>query len=180
MNTAIWKYRIRLLGWWPAYRIYLASPFWKNKRKKRLKIDKNECRTCGEDGSSYGLQIHHKPQAYSRIPNECVYDDLITLCSMCHDAITNTIRARRNQSKNIQVPTYTTGKRSERTNFYVARIEVQFEERTGMRADPTQRRSSEPVKPFRERDEAVYQQKEQDRRRSRNDCSVSIPWGIVR
>lgn len=68
-----------------------ATP-WRDKRKQRLEIDKHKCRTCGHDGSTWQLEIHHI--SYERYGDEDVEKDLITLCSSCHKAITESIRRR--------------------------------------------------------------------------------------
>jgi 5-methylcytosine-specific restriction endonuclease McrA len=79
---------------------YYRSTLWKSKREKRLEIDKKECRFCG--ATEY-LQVHHKPQSYSKIPEESVEDGLTTLCVSCHDAITNKIRAERYEGRPIMI-----------------------------------------------------------------------------
>jgi 5-methylcytosine-specific restriction endonuclease McrA len=103
MDKQYWQNLIDQKGWWGAYSIYLSSKDWKNKREKRLKIDNGECRTCG---SQEKLEIHHKPMAYKKIPNENVNDDLTTLCGTCHESITNSIRQRRYQDRDIEVQNY--------------------------------------------------------------------------
>lgn len=100
MTKKQWLKQVKKLGWWPAYSHYLSSPSWKSKRSKRLKIDRYECRTCG---SKEDLQVHHKPKAYEIIPNESVKDDLVTLCEICHMAITNSIRERRFKGRDMKL-----------------------------------------------------------------------------
>jgi len=77
------------------YEEYIASPAWSEKRKERLVIDHHRCRICGEDGSRFQLEVHHIPDSYAKIPNESVEDDLITLCSRCHELATSVIREDR-------------------------------------------------------------------------------------
>jgi 5-methylcytosine-specific restriction endonuclease McrA len=103
MDKQAWQNLVNQKGWWGAYAIYLSSKDWKNKREERLKIDNGECRTCGNQER---LEIHHKPQAYIKIPNENVNDDLTTLCGICHEAITSSIRQRRYLSRDIEVQNY--------------------------------------------------------------------------
>ena len=70
------------------YERYIASAAWAAKRAARLALDGGRCRLCDEDGTRYGLEVHHRPSSYALIPNESVEDDLITVCSRCHDPIT--------------------------------------------------------------------------------------------
>ena len=66
-----------------AYREYLKSARWKQKRQKRLEIDNYQCVSCG---SCESLEIHHV--IYSRLGWEMM-SDLRTLCRSCHQAITD-------------------------------------------------------------------------------------------
>ena len=75
------------------YHEYIASPAWRATRAQRLAIDGHKCRTCGHDGSIWRLQVHHI--SYARLGAEDVQQDLITLCSSCHSAITEAERRRR-------------------------------------------------------------------------------------
>lgn len=77
------------------YEAYIASASWASKRAARLALDGQRCRLCDEDGSRYALEVHHRPSSYSRIPNECIERDLITVCARCHEFITASIRADR-------------------------------------------------------------------------------------
>lgn len=77
----------------------MARYDWQEKRAARLVIDNHECQTCMHDGSVYQLEVHHK--TYERFGEENVAQDLITLCSECHEAITNVIRARRYKKKDL-------------------------------------------------------------------------------
>ena len=79
------------------YTSYISSPIWKNKRESILKRDKHQCQTCMGKES---LQVHHK--TYDRLFKE-KQSDLITLCSECHDAITNVFRERRYELKVIEL-----------------------------------------------------------------------------
>lgn len=82
------------------YKKYIGSDAWRKKRAERLAIDNSRCQTCHEDGTNYGLQVHHA--TYDRLFDEDVENDLITLCTQCHDAITDTMRSRRDQG-NVSV-----------------------------------------------------------------------------
>jgi len=97
------------------YSKYIGSDKWKKKRLERLAIDNNKCQTCHEDGTNYGLQVHHA--TYDRFGDEDM-SDLITLCTQCHDAITNVFRARRDQG-DIAVDVYQSERFTrESTNTY--------------------------------------------------------------
>lgn len=83
----------------PSYNEHIASHVWQEKRALRLNIDQRMCQTCLHDGSEYQLEVHHK--TYERFGAEDVENDLITLCSECHEAITNVIRRRRYKKKDL-------------------------------------------------------------------------------
>ena len=61
------------------YYTYLLSKEWKLIRKKILSRDGNRCQWCGD---YHSLHIHHL--TYDRVYHEDL-DDLITLCSQCHE-----------------------------------------------------------------------------------------------
>lgn len=63
-----------------AYREYLNSKAWRDKRKIVLARDGMKCRDCG---CTDGLQVHH--MWYSRTREEEVPSQLITLCRSCHE-----------------------------------------------------------------------------------------------
>lgn len=77
--------------WMKRLEAYWRSAEWKRKRKQRLEIDKHRCRICG---ATERLTVHHLPQSYALIPNESVDDDLITLCSRCHDEVATNLTRR--------------------------------------------------------------------------------------
>lgn len=81
------------------YSARMARYDWVEKRAQRLVLDNHECQTCTHDGSVYQLEVHHR--TYERFGEEDVEKDLITLCSECHEAITNVIRARRYKKKDL-------------------------------------------------------------------------------
>lgn len=90
------------------YENYIASKSWRDKRKQRLEIDGHRCRLCDEDGSRHQLEVHHRPSSYAKIPNESVQDDLITVCSRCHNLITSSIREDRYGIREIEQTIITT------------------------------------------------------------------------
>ncbi len=81
------------------YDQYMQSDSWRSKRAERLVIDGHKCRMCAADDQ---LEVHHRPDSYRLIPNESVQDHLTTLCSECHEAITNIIRSRRYAAREIE------------------------------------------------------------------------------
>ena len=83
------------------YRVYLSSPEWSRKRLERLKIDNHTCRVCHHQGDEYSLHVHHS--TYKRLGDENVETDLITVCSLCHDAIHNMLTGRKNGRKELHV-----------------------------------------------------------------------------
>lgn len=76
---------------------YINSRTWRLKRREILKRDNYECRTCC---SKEDLEVHHRH--YRNLGNEEL-DDLITLCIQCHDAITSSIRFRRNVKRGVKM-----------------------------------------------------------------------------
>jgi hypothetical protein len=84
---------------------YYASVAWRRKRQQRLDHDGHQCQGCGitrEQLEHLGwpsLQVHHKNAGppdftYPSFGNEQI-SDLLTLCSECHDGITNSVRRQR-------------------------------------------------------------------------------------
>lgn len=84
---------------------YYASPAWRRKRQQRLDLDGHQCQGCGitrEQLEQLGwpaLQVHHKNAGPPDFPYPSFGDehmsDLLTLCSECHDGITNSVRRQR-------------------------------------------------------------------------------------
>ena len=81
---------------------YIASSAWSAKRKARLILDGYRCRLCDEDGSRFGLEVHHRPGSYAKMPDESIEDDLITVCSRCHALITSSIPEDRYGRRELQ------------------------------------------------------------------------------
>jgi hypothetical protein len=84
---------------------YYRSASWQRKRQQRLEHDQHTCQGCGitaaqlEGLSWSSLQVHHKNAGppdyrYPSFGNEQL-TDLLTLCSTCHDGITNSVRQQR-------------------------------------------------------------------------------------
>jgi hypothetical protein len=84
---------------------YYRSAAWQRKRQQRLQHDQHTCQGCGitrQQLAELGwpaLQVHHRnagPPDY-RYPSfgHEPLSDLLTLCSECHDGITNSVRRQR-------------------------------------------------------------------------------------
>lgn len=68
------------------YQLYLRSPAWKEKARKRAEIDGYRCCMCGCGGTKNNpLESHHLN--YKNIYHEDVYRDLLTLCHCCHSSV---------------------------------------------------------------------------------------------
>lgn len=84
---------------------YYLSDSWKRRRLERLNHDNHTCQGCGITASQlqelrwFPLEVHHKNAGppdyrYPSFGNEQL-QDLLTLCSTCHTAITNSVREQR-------------------------------------------------------------------------------------
>ena len=84
---------------------YYQSAAWQRKRQQRLDHDHHTCQGCGITATQLAelgwsaLQVHHKNAGppdyrYPSFGNEQL-SDLLTLCSLCHDGITNSVRQQR-------------------------------------------------------------------------------------
>ncbi len=77
-----------------AYKDYMCSDEWKQKRQERMEIDGFRCVMCGRPLNKIkSVQIHHI--TYSRLGNENVMTDLCTLCGSCHKKLHNFYNRRR-------------------------------------------------------------------------------------
>lgn len=63
------------------YNEYIQSAKWKEKRNRRVAIDRYRCQKCG---STSKLNVHHL--SYEHLGDEPM-EDLITLCESCHAAV---------------------------------------------------------------------------------------------
>lgn len=73
------------------YDKYIRSKQWKDKRQQVLERDKFQCRFCE---STERLEIHHRH--YRNFGNEELFD-LVTVCKVCHDALTNEQHKHKNR-----------------------------------------------------------------------------------
>ena len=70
------------------YEAYMRSAAWQKKREERLAVDDYKCVMCGRPlAKCKSCQIHHAN--YSRLGNENVLTDLVSLCGSCHRKIHN-------------------------------------------------------------------------------------------
>lgn len=76
------------------YDDHLHSTYWRQIREQALARD-NGCRLCG---SLENLQAHHR--TYARLGQESL-DDLTTLCSECHDVVTDHQRRKRYTTREL-------------------------------------------------------------------------------
>ena len=65
-----------------SYEAYLKTPEWKNKKKNRLAFDNWQCAICHADIEGDQYETHHLD--YSRLGDEDMKHDIITLCRPCH------------------------------------------------------------------------------------------------
>ena len=148
----------------PGYNDYMRSLAWAAKRARRLEIDGHKCRTCGATADEYPLQVHHV--TYENLGHEDAEHDLITLCSLCHQAVTDTIRRRRYASR------YTSTEFETITAQPVARIEVSTYGMADLevsvdiieRHAVSQRPNGKSAEPLGKVDETDFLQARQDRR----------------
>lgn len=75
--------------WWADYNEYLRSDKWRDKRARVLERDARICQACLKRSAT---QVHHK--TYDHVFDEPLFD-LISICDVCHDALTQMDRARR-------------------------------------------------------------------------------------
>jgi hypothetical protein len=81
------------------YQSYINSSQWSNLRLIRIEFDNHKCRTCG---NSDDLEAHHVYKGPPNFPypanlGEETLADIITLCKFCHEAITDSVRRRRDK-----------------------------------------------------------------------------------
>ena len=68
------------------YSEQLKSPMWQKKRLEIMQRDNFTCQNCGDENRQ--LQVHHKHYIYGNNVWEYDEDELVTLCSDCHEGIT--------------------------------------------------------------------------------------------
>ena len=117
---------------------YYRSAAWRKKRQQRLDHDNHTCQGCGitadqlEELGWPVLQVHHKNAGppnyrYPSFGNEHL-SDLLTLCSLCHDGITNSVRQQRfklDPRKQVEATTFASPSLSTFTR--VQRVKPQYD-----------------------------------------------------
>ncbi len=70
------------------YAEYLQSDKWKAIAQKRLEIDGGKCVCCGCTGTAKNpIEIHHLSYRYLGEEEGRIYQDLCSLCHVCHKMI---------------------------------------------------------------------------------------------
>lgn len=70
------------------YADYLKSEKWKQIAKQRLAIDNFQCQCCKCVGTANNpLEVHHISYAHLYHEETRVYEDLVTLCHVCHKGL---------------------------------------------------------------------------------------------
>lgn len=67
--------------WWEAYRQYLTTPIWREKRRRVIQRAGGICEGCG---SARATQVHHL--TYKRVGREMLFD-LVAICEDCHHSL---------------------------------------------------------------------------------------------
>lgn len=79
------------------YSDYLKSEKWKAIARKRMEIDGNICQCCGCRGTRDNpLEVHHLSYRYLFKEENRLYEDLVTLCHVCHKGIHNVMNRKTN------------------------------------------------------------------------------------
>jgi 5-methylcytosine-specific restriction endonuclease McrA len=74
------------------YTEYLKSPQWKRIAHRRMEIDGFKCVACESLGTANNpLEVHHLSYRYLGNEESRIYEDLVTLCHVCHKTIHNTM-----------------------------------------------------------------------------------------
>ena len=84
----------------PVYLIYLDSPEWQA-RRERIKP-----KQCGGCNATTNLQLHHRIYPPKGAPLQAFIDqpdsEFTWFCSTCHNAVTQSMRARRQPKRKIR------------------------------------------------------------------------------
>jgi hypothetical protein len=157
---------------------YYLSEEWRRRRQQRLEIDGHQCQGCGITAAQLlelgwpSLQVHHRnagppDYSYPSFGHEPM-SDLLTLCSECHDGITNSVRRQRFKlDPRKQVAPVHVGAPSLSTVLLTQKQRVQpsDDQNPLARREPIvvpQRANSRSAKYLREGDEGSQQQAQKD------------------
>ena len=93
------------------YRQYLQSDKWKAIAAQRLQIDNFQCNCCGSRGTPQNpLEVHHLTYKHLYHEESRIYEDLVTLCHICHKNLHNIMnrqtdaQGRRGWADNRNIP----------------------------------------------------------------------------
>ena len=93
------------------YTEYLKSPKWKAIAEQRMNIDKYECQCCGCRGTvANPLEVHHLSYTHLYHEETRIYEDLVTLCHICHKGLHKAMErvtnadGRRGWKSNARIP----------------------------------------------------------------------------
>lgn len=156
---------------------YYRSAAWQRKRQQRLEHDQQTCQGCGITAAQLAelgwpaLQVHHKNAGppdyrYPSFGNEQL-SDLLTLCSICHDGITNSVRQQRfklDPRKQVQHTTVAAPSLSVPLQSF-KRVQPQYDPNHNFGREPIavpQRANSRSAKYLRQGDESREQQAEEN------------------
>lgn len=97
------------------YTAYLQTPQWKRIAYKRMVIDNFECQGCGSRGNTLNpLEVHHLSYRYLGNEESRIYEDLVTLCHICHKTVHSTMNRVTSPS----------GRRGWKDNGYIPKLVV--------------------------------------------------------
>lgn len=83
-------------AWWTdTYEPYMASVAWREKRARRLEMDRHCCQAMLDGCTQRATDVHHL--SYKHFGNEPLFE-LISICRCCHDQIHNMERRGRDAS----------------------------------------------------------------------------------
>lgn len=87
------------------YVTYISSPAWRASpaRLGELRASGFRCRVCNAGRDETRLEVHHR--TYVRLGREVV-GDLTTLCSECHEDVTDFLRRRRYAGRQLVTDDY--------------------------------------------------------------------------
>lgn len=72
------------------YRQYLSSDAWRAIALKRLQIDNFTCQSCGSRGTvNNKIEIHHLTYRSLYHEGDRIFQDLVSLCHVCHKNLHN-------------------------------------------------------------------------------------------
>jgi hypothetical protein len=88
-----------------SYATYIAGHAWHTCPARRTELEASgfRCRVCNAGRDKARLEVHHR--TYERLGREHV-GDLTTLCSECHEGVTDFLRRRRYAGRKLVTDDY--------------------------------------------------------------------------